>query len=262
MDARVSGLHVEVVGHGRPLVLLHGWALHAGLFTPLLPALARAHRVHAVDLPGHGHSAPPREWSMDAIVDALDATFGNAAQPPDVLGWSLGGLLALAWARKHPTRVRRLVLAGTTPKFIAGEDWPHAMAAETMRRFVDELRIAYRPTLQRFLTLQVQGSEEGRATLAVLRQALHARGTPNPSVLSDALHVLTDTDVRALVPSILQPTLVVAGERDTLAPPEASAWLARTLPDARLTMIPGAGHAPFLSHAAAFLAAVEPFLDL
>jgi pimeloyl-[acyl-carrier protein] methyl ester esterase len=259
-DARAFTLHVESVGRGRPLVLLHGWALHAGLFTPLLPALAQRHRVLAADLPGHGHSAPLADWSLDAVVAALQHMCADAGEV-DVLGWSLGGLVALAWTHAHPARVRKLVLVGTTPKFVTGGDWPHAMAAGTMRRFADELRVAYRPTLQRFLTLQVQGSDEGRATLAALRHALHARGAPDPSVLSGALHVLADTDVRGLVPSIRQPTLVIAGERDTLAPPEASAWLARTLPDACLTVIPGAGHAPFLSHPAAFLAAVQPFLQ-
>jgi len=107
----------------------------------------------------------------------------------------------------------------------------------------------------------VQGSEEGRAALTTLRKALFARAAPDPSVLSDALHELASADVRADVPAIRASALVIVGERDTLAPPEASTWLARTLPDARLLVVPGAGHAPFLSHAAAFLAAVEPFLD-
>lgn len=253
-------LHVESVGQGRPVVLLHGWALHAGLFTPLMPALARSHRVLAADLPGHGHSAAPATWTLDAVVDALARTF-DAEGELDVLGWSLGGLVALAWARAQPGRVRRLVLVGTSPRFVAGDGWPHAMAPVTLQRFADELRVAYRPTLQRFLTLQVQGSDDGKATLAALRHALHARGTPDPSVLSDALEVLGGADLRDAIPGIGQRTLVVAGDRDTLAPLGASRWLAAALPRATLVEIPGAAHAPFLSHRDAFVAAVLPFLD-
>lgn len=253
-------LHVESVGQGRPVVLLHGWALHAGLFTPLLPAFARAHRVLAADLPGHGHSTAPATWTLDAVVDALAHTF-DAEGELDVLGWSLGGLVALAWARAQPGRVRRLVLVGTSPRFVAGDGWPHAMAPVTLQRFADELRVAYRPTLQRFLTLQVQGSDDGKATLAALRHALHARGTPDPSVLSDALEVLGGADLRDAIPGIGQRTLVVAGDRDTLAPLGASRWLAAALPRATLVEIPGAAHAPFLSHPDAFVAAVLPFLD-
>jgi len=259
-SAQPAALHVESAGRGRPLVLLHGWALHAGLFTPLMPALAQRHRVLAADLPGHGHSPPLPRWSLATVVAALADAFGGEAEPPDVLGWSLGGLIALAWARAHPAQVRRLVLVGATPKFVAGDDWPHAMGETAMHRFADELRVAYRPTLQRFLTLQVQGSAEGRATLAALRHALHARDAPDPSTLSDALAVLAETDVRSLVASIRHPALAIAGERDTLVPPLATAWLARALPDARLKVITGAGHAPFLSHREAFLDAVDEFL--
>lgn len=261
MDAHAPGLHVESAGRGRPLVLLHGWGLHAGLFAPIVPALARTHRVHATDLPGHGHSAPLAEASIDAIAALCDRTFGDERSPPDVLGWSLGGLVALAWASLHPRRVRRLVLVGVTPKFVAGDGWPHAMASDTLRQFADELRVAYHATLQRFLTLQVQGSDEGRAALHALRHALFERGAPDPSVLAGALRTLAATDLRADVPGIAVPTLCVAGERDTLAPPEASAWLAQALPDAQLVVIDGAGHAPFLSHRKAFLDAVVPFLD-
>lgn len=260
MDMRRALLHVESAGVGRPLVLLHGWALHGGLFAPLVAPLAATRRVHAVDLPGHGHSDALRPWTVDAVVAALDRAFAEVDEPLDVVGWSLGGLVALAWAHAAPARMRRLVLIGTTPKFVAGPDWPHAMARETLHRFADELRVAYEPTLRRFLALQVQGSEEGRATLARLRHALFAHGVPDAAVLGDALAALAAIDVRPLLPSIVRPSLVIAGDRDTLTPLPASQWLTAQLPDARLVTIPGAAHAPFLSHSAVVLAALREFL--
>lgn len=260
MDARVAPLAVETVGQGRPLVLLHGWALHGGLFAPIVPSLARTHRVHAIDLPGHGYSEPLSRFSLDAAVAALEASVGEVGAL-DVLGWSLGATIALAWAHMHPRRVRRLVLVGATPRFAAGRDWPHGMAPSTLRRFADEFDVDYRATLLRFLTLQVQGSEAGRSTLAALRQALFARGTPNVALLREALEALAGTDLRGALPAIAQPVLIVAGEHDTLVPLDASAWLAAHLPDARCVVLPGAAHAPFLSHSAAFLAVVQGFLE-
>jgi pimeloyl-[acyl-carrier protein] methyl ester esterase len=254
-------LHVHATGQGSPLVLLHGWALHAGLFAPLVPALAKQHCVHAVDLPGHGRSLPLPDLSVDRVVDVLDAALGDMAAPADILGWSLGGTLALAWARKYPRHARRLVLVAATPKFAAGDGWPHAMPPSTLARFADELRVAYRPTLQRFVTLQVQGSEEGRATLAKLRHALFEHGEPDAALLSGALAMLGGTDLRAEVPAIAQRTLVIAGDRDTLVPAAAAQWLAATLPDARLRVIEGAAHAPFLSHPRVFTDAVLAFLS-
>jgi len=253
-------LHVESVGQGRPLVLLHGFALHGGLFAQLLPALAQHHRVHVVDLPGHGHSDPIDPWTIDAVVAALERAFVAEPQPLAVMGWSLGGVIALAWALAHPDRLRKLVLVGTSPRFVADESWPHAMAPAMLARFGDELRVACRLTLQRFLSLQVQGSEAGHATLVALRHQLFARGEPDPVMLHAALGTLAGADLRGDAARIAIPTLVVAGERDTLAPSAASAWLAQALPAAQLLQLPGAGHAPFLSHPEAFRDALLGFL--
>ncbi len=257
----MSALHVETTGTGPPLVLLHGWAMHGGLFAPLVPALAQRFRVSVVDLPGHGHSPPVAPYSLDAIVAVLERQFDGVAEPVTVLGWSLGGTVALRWAQRHPARVARLVLVCTTPRFVATDGWAPAMDGPTLQRFGDELRVAYRLTLQRFLSLQLQGSAEGRATLAVLRAQLFARGEPAPEALAAALQVLAATDLRADVAAIASPALVVTGNRDTLTPSAAGAWLARTMPAARHVDIDGAAHAPFLSHRAAFDAAVTEFLD-
>ena len=260
MDMRASGVHVETRGRGRAVALLHGWAMHGGLLETVADALADAHRVHVVDLPGHGHSAPLRPWTVDGVVRALENRFATEAAPIDVVGWSLGAIVAIAWAHAHPARVRRLVLVSATPKFVAADGWPHAMSHQTLRRFADELRVAYRPTLQRFLTLQTQGSDEARRTLAGLRALMFSRGEPDADVLRGALDALAGSDVRELAPRIRAPALVVAGDRDTLAPADASRWLAAALPDARLAIIAGAAHAPFLSHAREFDALVREFL--
>jgi len=257
----MSDLHVEVSGHGPPLVLLHGWAMHGGLFASLVPALSERCRVVVVDLPGHGHSAAAPLPSVDDAVQRIDTQLRDITGPLRVLGWSMGGALALHWARRAPDRIGRLVLVGTTPRFITAPDWPHAMAPATLQRFGDELAVAYRLTLQRFLTLQVQGSDSGRAALHALREALFARGEPGREQLRDALAMLQAIDVRDDLQHIAVPALVVAGDRDALAPAAAGAWMAATMPDARLVTIPGAAHAPFLSHRAAFDAAVLPFLE-
>ncbi|HTQ01404.1 MAG TPA: pimeloyl-ACP methyl ester esterase BioH [Casimicrobiaceae bacterium] len=257
----MSKVHVETVGHGPPLVLLHGFALHGGLFSAVVPALARRHRVIAVDLPGHGHSPAPDSFTLSAIVASIAQVMASFDEPASILGWSFGGLAALELARLHPARVKSLVLVAATPRFVAAADWPHAMAAQTLARFGDELAVSYRLTLQRFLTLQVQGSEEGRAALAALRTALFARGAPSKATLAGVLRVLAETDLRAEVRGLDTPALVVTGQRDALTPKEAGAWLARTMPRARHVDIAGAAHAPFLSHREAFTAAVAPFVD-
>ena len=256
----MSGLCVESAGRGPPLVLLHGWAMHSGLFAPLLPLLTDRFRVHRVDLPGYGRSANLASYTLEGIVAAVAGAVSQATrhsrEPLTVLGWSLGGMVALRWALAEPTSVGRLILTGTTPCFVEQPDWPHAMAATTLRRFGDELAVSYRLTLQRFLALQVRGADHARSTLGQLRGELHARGEPSLETLRAGLELLAATDLRGEVGAIGQATLIIGGERDALAPAAASRWLAQALPQAALHMIAGAAHAPFLSHPEAFRAAM------
>jgi pimeloyl-[acyl-carrier protein] methyl ester esterase len=253
--------HVETAGAGPPLVLLHGFALHGGLFASIVPDLARHHRTHVVDLPGHGWSAPVAPYDVATLAAAVDRATAGVDAPMTVVGWSLGGLVALQWARASAQRIRRLVLVASTPSFVVRDQWPHAMSAVTLARFGDELRVAYRPTLQRFLSLQVQGSDEGRRTLAELRVRLFERGEPSAAALESALGLLRETDLRSLLPRVEAPALVVGGAGDTLVPLPATQALAAAMRNARHVTIAGAAHAPFLSHRAAFLDAVRGFVD-
>jgi len=260
-----ASVHIESAGRGPALVLLHGWAMHSGVWLPLLPRLTERYRVHRVDLPGHGYSSSVVPYAIgtlaDEVAQAVAALPDLAEAPPIVLGWSLGGQVALEWARTRPGSVRALVLTASTACFVQRLDWPHAMTPTTLAQFGDEFAASYRRTLLRFLTLQVQGSAHGRAALAQLRGHLFDRGEPDPATLREALALLATTDMRAVVGAVATPTLVTGGDRDTLVPSDALRWLAGALPRATLEIIPGAAHAPFLSHPDTFVTALERFCD-
>ncbi len=251
-------LHVDVTGSGESLVMLHGWGMHGGIWGSAVEQLAQRHRVHCVDLPGYGASAGLAQYNLDAIVQRLAAHF---AQPVTVCGWSLGGQVALRWAQLAPHQVSKLVLVATTPRFVQGDGWDCAMAEETLREFSAALLENYALTLKRFIALQVRGSEHERELLAELRRLLFSRGEPDRVALRGGLESLRDTDMRAQLGEITQVALVIAGERDTLTPPAASAYLAQALPYARLVQINGAAHAPFLSHTDNFVKHVTEFMN-
>lgn len=238
-------MHIEVSGKGAPILLIHGWGMHGGMWGKLAAQLAQTHRVYSVDLPGHGKSAAMQPYHLDALVEKLHAQF---EQPLTLCGWSLGGQVALRWAQLHPQQIEKLALIATTPCFVQHEGWSCAMAADTLQEFAASLLQNHALTLRRFLALQVRGSEDERELLADLRTQLFSRGEPDVVALKGGLEILRDTDLRAALPSIAQPVLVLAGERDTITPLAAAQYTAQALPNASLLSIRGAAHAPFLSH--------------
>ena len=209
-------------------------------------------------MPGHGYSAPlPQGFELDDWVKVLAARFDA---PLVLCGWSLGGLVALRWAELHPQQITRLVLLASTPCFVQRPAWDCAMPTGVFQAFARSLTQPGQATLLRFLSLQVQGSDAARATLASLREKLTQRGEPHQMALRDGLVLLRDTDLRKALPQIKQPALVVAGESDTLVPFAAAEYLAQALPNARLIGIAGAAHVPHLSHTQRFVEQVEDFL--
>jgi pimeloyl-[acyl-carrier protein] methyl ester esterase len=251
-------LHVEVTGGGAPLVMLHGWGMHGGIWSDTAERLAADFQVHNVDLPGHGASPALDAFTLDTVVEQLATTF---ERPVILCGWSLGGIIAQHWAAHEPAKVQRLILVSSTPCFTARADWAYGMPQETLAQFAAELEKDHAATLRRFLALQIRGSEAEREVLGVLREKLFSRGEPHLVALRGGLAILRDADLRDALPLITQPTLVIAGERDRLTPPAASHYLAKSLPHAREVVVAGAAHAPFLSHPEILIEQVKSFLN-
>ena len=251
-------LHVEITGSGPDLVLLHGWGMHSGIWGGVRDDLARDFCVHAVDLPGYGASPPCHPYDLQQLAQTVASVLPART---GVIGWSLGGLVAQRLALSQPQQVERLMLVGTSPCFVQRADWSCGIEAEILQVFASDLERDYASTLLRFLSLQVRNGENVRTVLKYLRVALFARGVPSAEVLRAGLNILLESDLRSAVGKLAPPLSIVHGERDTLAPAEAARWLEAHVPGARLTMIPGCAHAPFLSHPEVFLQEVREFFS-
>lgn len=261
----IDGLRWEVRarGAGRPLLLLHGftgrgtaWGAHAAAF-------ARALRVVAVDLPGHGRSgtATPDRMTVERTADDLAAILRQTgAAPADVLGYSLGARIALRLADAHPRVVRRLVLESPSAGLATdGEratrraaddhlatrierDGIEAFVAEWERRPVFASHASLPPArAARLRAMRLANSAAGLA--ASLRGA--GQGAMEP--LFDRLA------------GIEAPTLVIAGALDDDGRPRAER-VARGIPGARLEIIDNAGHTPHEEQPAAFRRLALDFL--
>jgi pimeloyl-[acyl-carrier protein] methyl ester esterase len=254
----MTTLHIEIMGRGEPLVLLHGWAMHGGIFRPLSERLAGHYTLHVVDLPGHGYSALPTDGlALDACVDDLLARLPAAAW----LGWSLGGLIALRAAQRAPRRVTGLIELCASPCFVRSADWPHAVDADVFHSFGSDLARDYRATIDRFVALEAHGSDHMRDELRELRAHVFERGEPDARVLADGLAALQTADLRDALPGLAMPSLWIAGRRDRLVPWQAMQAAAELAPGGCFVRIEGGGHAPFLSHAGETASAIVEFLE-
>ena len=250
-------LHIEVIGEGPPLVLLHGWAMHGGVFTALAEALREQRSLYLVDLPGHGHS---RDSDIPLQLDACARAVLAAVPDAPWCGWSLGGAIALHAASQWPQQVTALAMIAATPCFVAAEDWPPGMPVSTFAAFESGLASDWRGTVERFLALEAFGLEDARERVRQLRTLAMARGAPSPRVLAEGLHLLQATDLRPQLPTLSVPSLWLAGRRDRVVSPAAMQAAADLAPAAQFVQIERAGHAPFLTHADAVATALAGFL--
>jgi pimeloyl-[acyl-carrier protein] methyl ester esterase len=227
-------------------------------FDPLRESLRDEHPSWALDLPGHGRS----EWhdqraDLESQLQDLQA---NLPAQCVLVGWSLGGQLALELARRAPAQVHALVLIASTPRFTRAADWAQGMEAETLHAFETLLARDWRQCLRDFVQLQVRGGRNAEHTQQQLDATLEAHGLPRAAALRAGLALLTSLDQRAQLAHIQQPVLVLSGQNDRVTSAAAGRWMAGALRNARHVEVARAGHAPLLSHVDEVAAAIREFL--
>ncbi len=225
-------LYSRIIGTGKPLVLLHGWGFSGDVFEPLIAQYRADYQIHVIDLPGHGKSADVlgglQAWS-DAIIQCLPDN-------PILLGWSLGGLLAIQIA--HKIKISQLILVASTPHFIQATDWQYAVKPSHFAQFARALKLNPAKGLKRFVSLQ--GVEKSQ--LKQLHQTICTRPA-SALALNQGLEMLTQSDLRPQLQQLTVPVLAILGKFDTLIPPQISHWYQQNSID---TQILKCAHLPFL----------------
>ena len=257
MSVIPANIHIQSTGTGSNLVLLHGWGMNASVWEPITQRLSKYFTLHLVDLPGMGLSRPTEPYHLHSLAEKIAEMLPANA---DIAGWSLGGQVAMRIALDYPDVVRKLVLVGSTPCFVNDKDWSAGIKPDVFRMFADNINADYQNAMMQFLTLQCMGANDAKSTVKQLRKKFAERPVPTTQTMQKALNILLETDLRTEVGGIRNSTLLIHGDRDTLAPVQAAHWMAQNLPDAYLRVISGASHAPFLSHSDQFIDALVDFL--
>jgi 3-oxoadipate enol-lactonase len=246
------------VGTGLPVVLLHAFPLDREMWAPQLGALAEAgFRALAPDLPEFGRSTPGTDAftidrGADVVADFLEA-LGVAKAV--VGGLSMGGYVAMAFARRHPDRLRGLILADTRAA-------PDNTEARVKRdRLVADVQ-GFGPPAAIDALLPKLVSDHTRTADPALVETVRQIGLRQSATgLIAGLYALRDRpDATPGLDAIAVPTLVLVGEHDALTPPLAAARIAAHIRGSELAHVPGAGHLSSLENPTAFNAVVLAFL--
>lgn len=254
----MTDLHIESLGqdNGLDLVLLHGWAMHSGIWCEVFTSLSEHFRVHLIDLPGHGDSAIDQSGSLQHWVNAVGEIL---PQRCIVAGWSLGGQVAMELALQYPRVVQKLILIATTPCFIKKDDWSSGAEPRLLELFWENLKQNYKVTIQRFLSLQMTGDERAIRNVQKLRKRFFERSQPDVLGLEQGLSILQTSDLRSRVTQIQQAVLLLHGENDVITSLQAAKWMQQHLKKSKLVTFSHCGHAPFLSYPEQFVACLNEF---
>lgn len=241
-------LYSEVNGSGQNVVLLHGWGMHGGFWGRFNKLLLKSYQTHVIDLPGYGFSKDSEcDFSLDAYSAAIEKYIHQLPQPVILIGWSLGGLIALNILKRKNAILVKVILLATTPCFTKKSDWTCAIEQSIFDDFAKELQQDYKKTLKRFLSLQTRGSDLSRDELREINKILHSRGEPKLKALEQGLNILRETDLRKIIQNELA-ALVILGEKDTLVPMLVMNEFNKIFSNLKTVVIKKAAHAPFISH--------------
>lgn len=241
----MTTIHREIYGQGEPLVMLHGWAMHTGIWREFAQQLGQHCQVICLDLPGHGRSEVLEHFTLEQISSALLA----AIPVPhfSLLGWSLGGTIAMDMLNRCPERVKKLIVLAGNPLFVQSDDWP-GVKPEVLDGFAEQLNRDVALTLVRFLALQVNGLAHGKALLQTLKHAMLECSPPSTETLQAGLEILKQSDLREVLIRNQCPISLIQGDRDTLIPQASAHRLRQLNPAIDVHLLDKAGHVPFLSH--------------
>lgn len=259
-----SGHHynLEIYGSGVPLALLHGFSGAASTWDAVAEELADDFQLVAIDLLGHGASDTPRDISsyrMDSVAaDIIDLLAQLGLATPNLLGYSMGGRLALFLALRFPEQIRSLILESASPGL--ADERARAQRRQHDKELADKIEargIAWFVDYWERLPLWASQSDEQ------IERQRSQRLANNPLGLANCLRAMgtgAQPNFWGALSSLTLPICLIVGERDAKFRQINQAMRA-DMPKARLSIIPAAGHNTHLEKPAAFCRELCSFID-
>jgi 3-oxoadipate enol-lactonase len=244
-------------GRGDAVVLLHGFPLDRRMWDAQVERLSQQHRVIAPDLRGFGRSGRSDPFTIESLADDVHLFLEQLVAVPCVLaGLSMGGYVALAYAKKYPSDLRGLILVDTK----AEADTPQAK--EGRAKMIDLVRSSGAAAVaeQMLPKLIAPGTLQSRPDVVRSLRAMMENCPPH--TIEYALTAMRDRpDRMGELSSIGVPALVIVGDGDAITPPSVAEAMQKQIPGAKLDVIRGAGHMSPMEQPEQVNRAIERFLS-
>jgi pimeloyl-[acyl-carrier protein] methyl ester esterase len=239
------------------LVLLHGWGWNMNIWHTLLPELQKFYNLICIDFSVVKKETPIQ--SKNYLEQIVNQILPIIPYQSIFLGWSLGGIIASWMALNHPCYVKKLILVTYSPRFMQDGSWP-GIQPKIFKKFSDLLEENIHLALQYFIKLQCYGDIHINKRKNNLFE-LFLTKTFSLEILKEGLQLLHDTDFRQEFFNIQVPILLLYGQMDQIVPIEVAKTLKKNKLKAKVVILKGAGHLPFLSNPQWFYAELYKFIE-
>ncbi|MFH1709968.1 MAG: alpha/beta fold hydrolase [bacterium] len=245
------------------LVMLHGFGCDSRVFASIGTKLSKDYDVLMVDIPGHGQTRLRQDYGGQAneigtffgfcaytIGHALDV---HLKEPYHLLGWSMGGQIALEMYKQKSIHnckdehcshnpIGSLILISSTPKFVESDDFPVGMNKAVFNKFKKGLKDRTEKTMSDFYRLMFSSNEDVSVYLSSIQTQ-----TPSLAALTECMESFELSDERDVLSKITVPTLIMTSDKDEIVSPKASMYMSQEIKNSALKIFKGAGHAPHLT---------------
>ncbi len=250
-------INFTVAGEGKPVVLIHGWATCAKVWNGLGSALSKKFKVIAPDLRGHGKSSEiSTPYNFKTFADDIRAVIDILnIKPVTLVGWSMGGSIALRLIESYPDYADSLVLIGATPSLIKSSDSSFGLPPVVVRRLASQVEKNFEAGITKFHNMVFTPEELSRLGKNPLCDY-----TPRKKPSVDSLKCLMEEDAGGILGAVNIPTLIIHGSSDTICLPKGAKHIKNSIKDSELLMLSETGHAPFLTRPQEAVSAIQDFI--
>ena len=246
-------LNYRIAGKGKPIIFIHGWAMNSHVWKYQMDELLKDFQIIAVDLRGHGESEcgiRNAEYGFNIFVQDLKELINFLGIKKFTLaGWSMASFIIARYYFKYPEDVEKLIFIGGTPKFLSENGYPHGQPMTMVKRLEQNLKRDYENHIREFCgKLFISGERIDDSKLSEIESLMFNEDFPPSSdVVLQTLNSLLKDDIRDNLNDIKVPTLIIHGSIDKICPVGAGRYMAKKIPDSKLIILEGVGHAPFLT---------------